>query len=252
MATMNASCMTYSMPAVSNSTLCNPDGDVGKPDAPTTRSINLRDNSGEGYRCSRLGPRVRVYGLLSSARTSRRRQFSAIRHPPRARLPVTPPAGQDPLAADSYRATRHTGSGTVRAPDRAGSPDTTRAAFRVTVGLKTRTKPACGNQCSPLQVKHSGRQRLRWSPTAQWMQAGEGCQIIGGMLAVRNPARWAAGGCVTGSDLDVIETARLLVRPAQEADRERFIKLFGNEDFMVYYPGGALSQDEARRRSGSH
>jgi hypothetical protein len=52
------------------------------------------------------------------------------------------------------------------------------------------------------------------------------------------------GGCVTGSDLDVITTARLLVRPAAEADRERLIRLFGNEDFMVYYPGGALTQDQ--------
>jgi RimJ/RimL family protein N-acetyltransferase len=53
---------------------------------------------------------------------------------------------------------------------------------------------------------------------------------------------------VTGSDLDVITTARLLVRPAAEADRERLIRLFGNEDFMVYYPGGALTQDQARHR----
>jgi RimJ/RimL family protein N-acetyltransferase len=56
------------------------------------------------------------------------------------------------------------------------------------------------------------------------------------------------GGCVTRSDLDVIATARLLVRPAQEADRERFTELFSDEDFMVYYPGGARSQDEASRR----
>src|SRR2546422_368926 len=69
-----------------------------------------------------------------------------------------------------------------------------------------------------------------------------------GQLAVRNPARWAPGGYVTGSDLDVIKTARLLVRPAQEADRDRFVELFGNEDFMVYFPGGALTQDAARRR----
>jgi RimJ/RimL family protein N-acetyltransferase len=56
------------------------------------------------------------------------------------------------------------------------------------------------------------------------------------------------GGDVPGSDLDVITTARLLVRPAQEADRDRFVELFSNEDFMVYYPGGALTQDAARRR----
>lgn len=55
------------------------------------------------------------------------------------------------------------------------------------------------------------------------------------------------GRRVIGSDLDVIKTARLLVRPAQEADRDRFVELFGNEDFMVYCPG-ALTEDEARRR----
>jgi RimJ/RimL family protein N-acetyltransferase len=53
---------------------------------------------------------------------------------------------------------------------------------------------------------------------------------------------------MTSSDLDVIKTARLLVRPAQEADRDRLIQLFGNKDFMVYRPGGALTQDEARHR----
>jgi RimJ/RimL family protein N-acetyltransferase len=55
------------------------------------------------------------------------------------------------------------------------------------------------------------------------------------------------GGCVADSDPDVITTARLLVRPAREADRDRFVRLFGNEDFMVYCPG-VLTEDAARRR----
>lgn len=52
---------------------------------------------------------------------------------------------------------------------------------------------------------------------------------------------------MTGSDLDVIKTTRLLVRPAQEADRDRFVELFRNEDFMVYSPG-VLAEDAAGRR----
>jgi RimJ/RimL family protein N-acetyltransferase len=34
-----------------------------------------------------------------------------------------------------------------------------------------------------------------------------------------------------------VRTARLLVRPPEEADRGRFVELFGDEDFMVFYPG---------------
>ncbi len=41
---------------------------------------------------------------------------------------------------------------------------------------------------------------------------------------------------MTGSDLDVITTARLQVRLPREADRDRFVELFGDEDFMVFYP----------------
>jgi RimJ/RimL family protein N-acetyltransferase len=41
---------------------------------------------------------------------------------------------------------------------------------------------------------------------------------------------------VTGSDLDVVTTARLLVRPPREADGDRFVELFCDEDFMVFYP----------------
>jgi RimJ/RimL family protein N-acetyltransferase len=51
---------------------------------------------------------------------------------------------------------------------------------------------------------------------------------------------------VTGSDPDVVTTARLLVRPPQEADRDRFTELFRDEDFMVY--AGVLTEDEARDR----
>lgn len=50
-----------------------------------------------------------------------------------------------------------------------------------------------------------------------------------------------------GSDLDVITTARLLVRMPREADRHRFVELFCNEKFMVFYPI-ALTVEEARGR----
>ena len=52
---------------------------------------------------------------------------------------------------------------------------------------------------------------------------------------------------MTGSDPDAIRTARLLVRVPREADRARFIELFCDEDFMVFYPG-ALTEEEARDR----
>jgi RimJ/RimL family protein N-acetyltransferase len=63
----------------------------------------------------------------------------------------------------------------------------------------------------------------------------------------RNAARWTAGGCVTGSDLDAVTTGRLLVRPPREADRDRFVELFCDEDFMVFYPG-VLTEEKARDR----
>jgi len=52
---------------------------------------------------------------------------------------------------------------------------------------------------------------------------------------------------VTGSHLDVVTTARLLVRLPREADRDRFVELFGNEDFMVFYPR-VLTEEEANDR----
>jgi RimJ/RimL family protein N-acetyltransferase len=50
-----------------------------------------------------------------------------------------------------------------------------------------------------------------------------------------------------GSDLDVVRTARFLLRPPREADRDRFVEFSCNEDFMVFYPG-VLTEDEARDR----
>jgi RimJ/RimL family protein N-acetyltransferase len=41
---------------------------------------------------------------------------------------------------------------------------------------------------------------------------------------------------VTGPDLDVVTTARLVVRLPKETDRDRFVELFCKEDFMVFYP----------------
>jgi RimJ/RimL family protein N-acetyltransferase len=52
---------------------------------------------------------------------------------------------------------------------------------------------------------------------------------------------------VTGSDLDAVTTARLLVRPPREADRHRFVELFCSEDFMVFYPT-VLTKDDANDR----
>lgn len=51
---------------------------------------------------------------------------------------------------------------------------------------------------------------------------------------------------MTGSELDVVRTARLLVRPPREADRDRFVELFRDEDFMVY--AGVRTEEEARDR----
>jgi RimJ/RimL family protein N-acetyltransferase len=41
---------------------------------------------------------------------------------------------------------------------------------------------------------------------------------------------------VTGLDPDVVTTARLQVRPPEETDRDRFVELFRDPDFMVFYP----------------
>lgn len=51
---------------------------------------------------------------------------------------------------------------------------------------------------------------------------------------------------MTGPDLDVVTTERLLVRPPREADRDRFVDLFCNEDFMLY--AGVLTEQEAKNR----
>jgi RimJ/RimL family protein N-acetyltransferase len=52
---------------------------------------------------------------------------------------------------------------------------------------------------------------------------------------------------VADSDLDVVRTARLLVRPPREADRDRFVELFCDEDFMAFYPS-VLTEAEAKDR----
>jgi RimJ/RimL family protein N-acetyltransferase len=53
---------------------------------------------------------------------------------------------------------------------------------------------------------------------------------------------------VTGwDDVDGIATPRLVVRPPREADRARFVELFCDEDFMVFYPR-VLSEKEANDR----
>jgi RimJ/RimL family protein N-acetyltransferase len=49
---------------------------------------------------------------------------------------------------------------------------------------------------------------------------------------------------VTGSDLGGVSTARLLVRLPREADRDRLVELFCDENFMVFSPG-ALTEEEA-------
>jgi RimJ/RimL family protein N-acetyltransferase len=51
---------------------------------------------------------------------------------------------------------------------------------------------------------------------------------------------------MTGSDLEVVTTARLVVRPPREADRDRFVELFRDEDFMVY--SGVLTEQAATDR----
>ena len=52
---------------------------------------------------------------------------------------------------------------------------------------------------------------------------------------------------MTGSDLGAVTTARLLVRPPREADRDRFVELFSSEDFMVFYPE-VFTEEEATER----
>jgi RimJ/RimL family protein N-acetyltransferase len=49
---------------------------------------------------------------------------------------------------------------------------------------------------------------------------------------------------VAGSVPGVVTTARLLVRLPREADRDRLVELFCDEDFMVFSPG-VLTEEEA-------
>jgi RimJ/RimL family protein N-acetyltransferase len=49
------------------------------------------------------------------------------------------------------------------------------------------------------------------------------------------------------SDPDIVRTARLLVRPPREADRDRFVELFRDQDFMVFYPDVLTEEDASDR-----
>jgi RimJ/RimL family protein N-acetyltransferase len=49
------------------------------------------------------------------------------------------------------------------------------------------------------------------------------------------------------SDHPAVLTERLEVRPAREDDRDRFVELFGDDEFMVF-SGGVLSTEAAHRR----
>ena len=46
---------------------------------------------------------------------------------------------------------------------------------------------------------------------------------------------------MTGSDLGLVTTARLAVRLPREADRDRLVGLFCDEDFMVFSPGAIVA-----------
>jgi RimJ/RimL family protein N-acetyltransferase len=52
---------------------------------------------------------------------------------------------------------------------------------------------------------------------------------------------------MTGPEPDAVMTQRLLVRPPREADRERFVELFRDEDFMAFSPG-VLGEEDAGDR----
>ncbi len=52
---------------------------------------------------------------------------------------------------------------------------------------------------------------------------------------------------MTEPDPDGVRTARLVVRPPREADRERFAGLFVDQDFLMFYPR-ALTVAEAQDR----
>ena len=55
------------------------------------------------------------------------------------------------------------------------------------------------------------------------------------------------GRMCDGLGWNVVTTARLMVRIPREADRERFVEFFCNEDFMVFYPR-TLTEEEANDR----
>ena len=60
--------------------------------------------------------------------------------------------------------------------------------------------------------------------------------------------RWVTeSGLVDALAPTVVLTARLEVRLPRESDRDRFVELFGNEDFMVFSPG-VLTVDAANDR----
>jgi|SRR5215469_1482096 len=60
-------------------------------------------------------------------------------------------------------------------------------------------------------------------------------------------AGWTAGGRVAGSNLDVITTARLLVRLPRESDRDRFVELFSDGEFMVFYPAVFTAEEASEQ-----
>lgn len=47
--------------------------------------------------------------------------------------------------------------------------------------------------------------------------------------------------------LNVLTTARLQVRPSREADRDRLVELFSDQDFMVFYPVVLTKEDASDR-----
>lgn len=52
---------------------------------------------------------------------------------------------------------------------------------------------------------------------------------------------------MTGPDLKAVATARLQVRPPREADRDRFVELFCDKDFMVFSPD-VITEEDANDR----
>ena len=52
---------------------------------------------------------------------------------------------------------------------------------------------------------------------------------------------------MTSSEAGAVTTARLLVRPPREADRERFVELFCSRDFMAFYPE-VFTEEQAGKR----